>query len=254
MTPRFSIITITFNAADVIVPTLKSVAEQDYCNYEHIIVDGASSDRTVDIAKTWGRVEGEARMQIISEPDNGLYDAMNKGIHRAKGDYLIFLNAGDSFHSVDTLSLIASAADSGDADIIYGDTILVDSERRFVAKRHLSVPERLSYKSFKRGMLVCHQAFIVRRELAPDYNLSYRFSADYDWCLHCLKRTSPEKCRRITDNEGVIIDYLTEGLTDKNHKVSLRERYAIMCHHYGSLSTFLHHISFIPRYILRKFR
>ena len=92
MNPLFSIITITFNAEQVLPPTLESVKRQSFTNFEHLVVDGASTDGTVEIAERSG-IKG---ISVVSEPDRGLYDAMNKGIRRAKGEYLIFLNAGDA--------------------------------------------------------------------------------------------------------------------------------------------------------------
>ena len=103
--PLFSIITVCYNAADTIVPTLRSVAKQSFTLYEHLVIDGASMDDTL------ARVDKYAtpRTRVFSEPDNGIYDAMNKGMGQATGDYLIFLNAGDSFASSDTLQILADA-------------------------------------------------------------------------------------------------------------------------------------------------
>lgn len=245
-TPLFSIITITYNAANELPATMRSVAEQSFTDFEHLIIDGASKDNTLEVAKSLGT----EMMTIYREPDKGLYDAMNKGLAKARGEYLIFLNAGDAFHAADTLQKMAIASKSN-PDIIYGDTDLVDAQRRFVAKRHLSAPKQLTFDSFKRGMLVCHQAFVVRRELAPSYNLQYRFSADYEWCLRCLRKSRPGKCVNL---DCVVIDYLTDGLTDKNHKASLMERYRIMSDYYGNVRTLLFHLSFVPRYVWRKIR
>lgn len=100
-----SIITVTYNASSTVETTLRSIAKQTWTDYEHIIVDGASTDDTLQ--KVNAITTNNQR--VISEPDNGLYDAMNKGIDMAKGEYLLFLNAGDAFHSPDTLSHIASA-------------------------------------------------------------------------------------------------------------------------------------------------
>lgn len=246
MAPLFSIITITYNAAGELPATLKSVDSQSCIDYEHLIIDGASTDATLVLAN-----EAQSpRRKSVSEPDKGLYDAMNKGLRLARGKYIIFLNAGDAFASADTLALYASAA-ATDPDIIYGDTRLVDATRRVVGMRHLSVPERLSFDSFRQGMLVCHQAFCVKRSIAPEYDLTYRFSADYEWCLRCLQKTSPDKCINL---HTVVIDYLTDGLTDKNHKTSLKERYAIMCRYYGTLPTLLRHAGFALRALWRKLR
>lgn len=256
--PLISVITITYNAASVIRPTLQSLNSQTFRNFEHLVIDGASKDDTVSI------VRGMCPDSIIlSEPDRGLYDAMNKGLRAAKGKYLLFLNAGDALHTPDTLRHYADAArlngknplnadENADsrqryADIIYGDTIVVDSDRNFVKPRHLSVPDRLTFRSFANGMLVCHQAFMVRSDLAPEYDLQYRFSADYEWTLRCLKATDPDHNVNL---HTVTIDYLSDGMTDKNHSASLKERYRIMCRYYGTIPTLLRHI----RFLLRHFR
>lgn len=242
--PLFSIITITFNATDVIRPTLKSVKEQSCSDYEHIVIDGASHDDTVAIALA----EGVDGIKVFSEPDKGLYDAMNKGIARATGDYLIFLNAGDAFASADALQRLADAAASS-PDIIYGQTQLVDASRTVVGMRHLTAPEVLSADSFKHGMLVCHQAFVPRRAIVPLYDLSYRFSADYDWCIRCLLRSQ----KNVYIGDRPLISYLTDGLTDRNHRASLRERFHIMCRYFGTIPTVLRHLGFIPRYLKKRF-
>ena len=245
MSPLFSIITVTFNAEKVITPTLNSIKEQDFHDFEHLIVDGASSDNTIKIA-TKSVIQ---QMRIISEPDKGLYDAMNKSICMAKGRFLIFLNAGDSFAEPTTLKNLAKLA-TDDIDIIYGQTQIVNSQREIIGNRHLTAPKILTPQSFKQGMLVCHQAFVARRSIVPLYDMTYRFSADYDWCIKCLKKSR----RNAYAGDKPIINFLTDGLTNKYHKKSLKERFDIMCKNYGTITTVLLHISFIPRYILRKLR
>ena len=242
--PLISVITITFNASAQLPPTMKSVSRQSFTNFEHIIIDGASTDSTIDVA----RKMATENLRILSERDNGLYDAMNKGLGMAKGKYVIFLNAGDAFHSPDTLAAYAKAAEK-DADIIYADTVIVDSERKMIAPRHLSAPRLLTFKSFAKGMLVCHQAFMVKKDIAPKYDLAYRFSADYDWTVKCISRTTPEKCVNLNT---VAIDYLNDGLTDRNKIKSLRERFNIMCRHYGVVATVGNHLSFVIRALNRK--
>lgn len=241
--PLISIITITYNAESTIEPTLISTASQTFRDFEHIIIDGASTDGTLSLARRY------ADLRILSERDSGLYDAMNKGLAMARGEYVLFLNAGDSFHSDDTLAAYAERAAKGD-DIIYGDTVIVDRCRHIIGKRHLTAPADLTLMSFSKGMLICHQAFMVRKAIAPEYDLRYRFSADYDWTVKCIKASDPARCtslRRIT------IDYLSDGLTDNNKLKSLRERYRIMSDHYGAIRTFFNHIGFVARAIRRKF-
>lgn len=245
MNPLFSIITVTFNAESVIQPTLNSIKEQDFSDFEHLIVDGASRDGTLELARN----AGIPQTVIYSEPDKGLYDAMNKSIGLAKGKFLIFLNAGDSFTGKDTLSRLAEHADA-DTDIIYGQTQIVNTQREVIGMRHLIAPATLTADSFKRGMLVCHQAFVARRNIVPLYDMTYRFSADYDWCIKCLKSSR----KNAYAGDAPIINFLTDGLTDKYHKKSLKERFDIMCKNYGTITAILLHISFIPRYLLRKFR
>ena len=241
----FSIITVTYNAGKVLSATLKSVNEQSFRDFEYLIIDCASTDDTLSLVEQ-ARIPAAT---VWSEPDKGLYDAMNKAIDRAKGQYLIFLNAGDAFATAETLALIAMKAQDK-PDVIYGQTQLVDATGKFVGMRHLTAPEHLSWQSFKDGMLVCHQAFIARRELCPHYDLNYRFSADYDWCIKVLRKS--DSCAYVGDEP--IISYLSEGLTTENHKKSLRERYRIMCHYYGTVPTMLRHVKFACRHLMRKFR
>ena len=243
MQPLFSVITVTYNAASVIAPTLKSVAEQTQACYEYLVIDGASTDNTLDLV----RRAGIENARIFSEPDKGLYDAMNKGIKRALGEYLIFLNAGDAFASSTTLARLSKLAESH-PDVIYGQTVIVDDQRNIIGKRHLSAPKKLTAKSFSRGMLVCHQAFVARREIAPEYDLNYRFSADYDWCIRILLKS---KSNAYAGREP-IIHFLDGGLTTAHHRTSLRERFNIMRRHYGLWTAITKHISFIPRYLKRK--
>ena len=239
--PKFSIITVTYNAEKVLEDTIQSVIFQTYRNVEYIIVDGASKDHTLEIVNKYhNRIN-----KVISEPDKGLYDAMNKGIQLATGDYLCFLNAGDKFHDSETLQKVVHTLKGQELpDVIYGETAIVDEEGHFLHMRRLSTPAHLNWKSFKQGMLVCHQAFFANRELAINhlYNLQYRFSADFDWCIRIMKKAKCLHNTRLT-----LIDYLNEGMTTKNHKASLKERFCIMAKHYGLISTILHHGWFVIR-------
>lgn len=245
LTPKFSIITVTYNAADTIEDTIQSVISQTYHHVEYIIIDGASKDNTLNIVDRYR----EHITCLVSEPDKGLYDAMNKGMQLATGDYLCFLNAGDSFHEDNTLQLMVHSLRNTEKlpDVLYGETELVDSEGHFVRMRRLSAPETLNWKSFRQGMLVCHQAFFARRELTEPYDLHYRFSADFDWCIRIMKKASVLHNTHLT-----LIDYLAEGMTTQNHQASLRERFYIMTRHYGWLSTILHHAWFAIRLLIKK--
>ena len=247
LSPKFSIITVTYNAGKVLEDTIRSVASQTYQNVEYLIVDGASKDNTLQIAEKYN----EHIHQIVSEPDKGLYDAMNKGIRMATGDYVCFLNAGDKLHEESTLQQIVHSlkGQNEPPDVIYGETAIVDEKGNFLRMRRLETPEKLNWKSFKKGMLVCHQAFFAKRELAikESYDLSYRFSADFDWCIRIMKQST-----LLHNTHQTLIDYLNEGMTTQNHKASLKERFRIMCKHYGWVSTTLYHLWFVLRLICKK--
>ena len=267
---KISVVTITYNAAKVLQRTLDSVSSQTYRNIEHLIIDGASKDGTLDIVRSYElRVTSEEsgvrsyEVRVVSEPDQGIYDAMNKGLRLATGDYIVFMNAGDTFHDKDTLESLTpdpSPEERGDSSlftlhsslpaVLYGDTDIVDSEGRFLRKRHLSVPEQLTWRSFKQGMLVCHQAFYARLDIARDipYDLQYRHSADVDWCIRVMKEAERRHLplKRVP---GVVADFMDGGNTTQNHRASLKERFQIMRKHYGLLTTLAMHVWFVIRSI-----
>lgn len=253
---KITIATVTYNAGSLLERTMGSVAEQDYPNVEHLIVDGNSQDNTLTVFHHYQELNSNAavRHELVcrSEPDKGLYDAMNKAIGLATGDYICFLNAGDKLHSPHTLSHIAECA-AGRPAILYGDTEIVDNEGHSLGLRRLRPPRRLSWKSFKKGMLVCHQSFYARTDLTRQtpYNLRYRFSADFDWCIRLMKEAR-RKHQPIVNTQEVLSDYLNEGLTTKNHKKSLFERYRIMGHHYGYITASVLHLWFILRSLLKR--
>lgn len=243
-TPKFSVITVTYNAEKVVEDTIQSVISQTYHHVEYIVVDGASKDGTMKIVNRYR----DRISRVVSEPDRGLYDAMNKGIALATGDYLCFLNAGDSFHEDDTLQkMVHSIHGSELPDVLYGETALVNAEGHFLRMRRLSAPEKLTWESFQQGMLVCHQAFFARNTLAEPYDLRYRYSADFDWCIRIMK-----KARILHNTHLTLIDYLDEGMTTRNRKASLKERFRIMARHYGLVSTVARHAWFVLRLLLKQ--
>lgn len=245
LTPKFSVITVCYNAQATLEDTIQSVIAQTYHHVEYIIVDGASKDRTLSIINRYH----DRITTVVSEPDKGLYDAMNKGLRLATGDYVCFLNAGDSFHEDDTLQqMVHTLRELTELpDVLYGETALVDAEGHFVRMRRLQAPEHLTWHSFRQGMLVCHQAFFAKRTLAEPYDLRYRFSADFDWCIRIMK-----KSKVLHNTHLTLIDYLEEGMTTRNHKASLHERFRIMAKHYGWLSTVAHHAWFVVRAMIKK--
>ena len=246
MQPVFSIITVSYNAHEVIEDTIVSVLKQNYPNIEYIIIDGASTDGTLDIVEKYrGQIA-----KIVSEKDEGIYDAMNKGLAMATGDYVWFMNTGDYIYTTCTVSKIVEDL-KGDIlpDIIYGETAIVNQKREYLYMRRLKAPQKLYWKKFANGMLVSHQAFIVKRTIAPMFDMRYRFSADYDWCIRCMKISSI-----IQNSHLVLANYLNEGATTQNMKASLKERFAIMCRYYGKIPVYLQHIKFILRFAWAKLK
>ena len=256
MKPQITVVTITYNAAAVLQRTLDSVLAQSYPYVEHLIVDGASKDETLVMAEQYREESLEKaaahEVKVISEPDRGIYDAMNKGLREATGDFLVFLNAGDTLPSTDTLELVMDKADDG-VGVLYGNTDIVDDDGNFLYHRRLQPPERLTWRSFRQGMVVCHQAFYARTEIAKAqiYDLHYRFSADVDWCIRVMKETEHRQMT-LVNLHAVVANYLEEGATTKNHKASLRERYLVMQKHYGVVSTFLMHCWFVVRALIQR--
>ena len=261
---KISIVTITYNAARTLQRTLDSVACQTYTDIEHLIIDGASKDATVAIAE---RYKAPSRHEVViqSEPDKGLYDAMNKGLQKATGDYLVFLNAGDTLYAPDTIETVVRCVQQppllleragGEAPaVIYGDTAITDAEGNFLHLRTHRPPEQLTWKSFKQGMLVCHQAFYVLTSLARQipYNLQYRHSADVDWCIRIM-REAERRGMALVNTHAILANFEEGGDTTQHHRDSLKERFSVMAHHYGLCQTLILHGWFILRAVARRFR
>lgn len=238
---KISIITITYNAARWLERTMLSVLAQTSQDYEYIIVDGASTDGTVDIIK---RLEPQfkGRLSWHSEPDKGLYDAMNKGIERAVGEYVWFVNAGDEIYSPSTLAhMIAAATD--ETHIIYGKACIVNAEGVKVSEHHKVTPPNLQRKHFLNGLVVCHQAIVVSRTIAGKYNTDYRICADYDWCVRAV---SASKQNVYLDE--YVCKFLTEGVSKKQRKRAWKERFRIMCTHFGIARTLWAHVLIVLKY------
>ena len=255
---RFTVVTITYNAEAVLQRTLQSVLRQTYGGVEHLIIDGASKDGTLQMAEDYKSLSDQSELGhkviIKSEPDKGIYDAMNKGLSQASGDYIVYMNAGDCFPQDDTLEqvvhrcrLMESPSDELPA-VLYGLTDIVDGEGKFLYHRRLQPPAQLSWQSFRQGMLVCHQAFYARTDIAKNlqYDTRYRFSADVDWCIRVMREA--ERMNLPLVPVGIVTaNYLEEGQTTQNHRASLFERFRVMCRHYGFFQTVALHFWFLIR-------
>lgn len=202
-------------------------------NIEYIIVDGKSTDGTLEVISGFNEIA-----VVISEPDRGLYDAMNKGLQVATGDYVWYLNSGDQVNTGDTVrTMVNGLAEL--PDIIYGGTMIIDEDQNEIGDRRLKPPDQLNWKSFKQGMVVCHQSIIVKRQIAPAYNLKYQISADIDWVIRAAK-SAPV----IHYSNMVLSKFLEGGLSGNNIKKGLKERFQIMTGFYGFVPTLLRHFLF----------
>jgi glycosyltransferase involved in cell wall biosynthesis len=238
--PKISIITVVYNGHSLIERTIKSVIDQSYSNIEYIIIDGGSSDGTIEIAERYH----SKIATILSGKDNGIYDAMNKGLKNATGDYVLFLNAGDELYTDQTLESVFSL---GIADVYYGNTAIVNQQGIVLGDRRLTPPEVLTWKSLQYGMCVSHQSFIAKRSLCESYDLNYAISADIDWVIAVLK-----KSKIIINTHNYISKFLEGGTSNKRMKQALGERFSIMIKHYGFIFTVLNHAYILLRYPFHK--
>ena len=235
MPPTVSIITITYNAERFLERTIQSLIAQQATDYEYIVIDGASKDGTVAIIK---RYESYIT-RWTCEPDKGLYDAMNKGLHRAHGQYVWFMNAGDELHDPQTLSNLLARIQATSADVLYSDALFVKDNGTPVGLRSLvtphTLPKNLTWHDMALGMKVCHQAFVAKRVIAPDYPIN-NLSADLDWEIRCLKAA-----QTIEFLPFVLCKYLVGGLSVQQHRQSLIDRFKVLTTHFGLLPTILNH-------------
>ena len=240
MTPTVSIITITYNAERFLERTIQSIVAQQATDYEYIVIDGASTDGTLNIIRHY-----ESQItHWISEPDRGLYDAMNKGLHRARGQYVWFMNAGDELHDPQTLRLLLERINATSADVLYSDALFVRDDGgvhsgtpvglRSSVTPHV-LPHTLTWRDMALGMKVCHQAFVVKRAIAPDYPTD-NLSADLDWEIRCLKAA-----QTVEFLPFVLCRYLLGGLSVQQHRRSLLDRFKVLVNHFGLLPTLINH-------------
>jgi glycosyltransferase involved in cell wall biosynthesis len=276
MSPLFSIITVVYNGENLIAGTMQSVLNQSFVDYEYLIIDGQSKDKTLQVVESiknqfysetslktqnselkpknteGGMLNTEHRltnteyrssehgtMRIFSERDKGLYDAMNKGLRLAKGEFVLFLNCGDRLFTSHTLEKIA-AARQPNTDILFGETMLVNDAREHIGTRTAltvqKLPQRLTWQDMRFGMVVCHQSFLPSRKLTPQY-IEGNLAADIDWVIQCLK-----KAENPTHTGIIISEYLMGGVSKARHQQSLRDRYAVLEKHFGKVGNFLNHV------------
>ncbi|CAL1519211.1 glycosyltransferase family 2 protein [Chitinophaga sp. MM2321] len=243
--PVVSIITVCYNAGRFIESTIQSVLAQTYPHIEYIIIDGASKDNTLEVVAQYR----SHIATVVSEKDKGLYDAMNKGMQLATGEYLLFLNADDTLTNNNVIEKMLSACT--DADVYYGEAMFIDENGAELGLRSVQtphqVPEQLTWKSLKHGMVVSHQAYIIRRTLSPLYDLQYKVCADIDWMIRSLKAS-----RKICNTHLVVAKFRVGGTSKQRQQLAWKERYKILSRYYGHIPNFAHHLFIGMRYIFSK--
>ena len=229
--PVLTVVTVVYNNVADIERTMLSVLNQTYAAIEYIVVDGASTDGTLQVIERYK----DKLAKLISEKDKGIYDAMNKGIAAATGDYIIFINSGDLFYADDTVALVFASEDY--ADIYYGETEMMDSAGNSLGQRRHAAPEAFTWRDFKYGMSISHQAIYIKRALVDPYDAKYQLSADIDWILRAAK-----KAKSIVNVHAYVAKYKVGGMSKHKHKQSLLERFDIMKKHYGLVPTVFNHM------------
>ncbi len=233
--PKVSVIVVAYQAASDLRMTLSNLSRQEYPDLEVVVIDGGSTDSTLRVLEEFSALIGVS----VSEPDEGIYDAMNKGLARATGDFVWYINAGDRIHSPRALREIFDEFGS-DGDLYYGDTLIFSKEGKRLGLRKKSLPDRMTWRSFLRGMVVCHQSVIVRKSVAPSYDVGYRIAADVEWVLLCLRNAE-----KIVPTGRVLSEFTEGGISTVRRREGLRERYRIMKKYFGLLPTLWAHLRFV---------
>ena len=243
---RLSVISIAYNNLKGLQKTLAVFNGQNLLTeIEIIVVDGGSTDGTKEFLETQTLTKN-----WVSEPDKGIYNAMNKGLAMAKGDYVWFLNSGDY---VEDFSLIEKLLNvlKQEPDAVYGETMMVDVEGKHLGLRSVfttrKLPDNLNWTSFRLGMNVGHQSFVVKRSLALLYNEKYRYVADIDWMIRCLKA-----CKNVVNLDAVLACFTVDGFSSVQRKASNKERYEVLKEHYGFLPNAFAHLGIVLRKLFSK--
>ena len=210
---KISIITITYNSSSSLQRALDSVQSQTYKDIEHVIIDGASTDGTRKLIEAYAKQHKNVKW--VSEKDNGIYDAINKGIRLATGDVIGFLHSDDMFYSVDSIGQIVAAFEQNQADVVYGDLQYMRGNK--VVRRWKS--NAFNPRALKYGWMPPHPTVYVRREVyqqVGEYDSWFRISADYDMILRIF--TAGYNTHYIPE---VLVCMETGGASNKNTKARL---------------------------------
>lgn len=232
---KVSIITATYNSSAHIADCVKSVNDQTYHDIEHIIIDGASKDNTLDIVNGISNRVGK----IMSEPDKGIYDAMNKGINAATGDVIGILNSDDFFTSDDVIQTVADSFKYNDIDALYGDVHFVSPDNLYKSVRYYS-SSVFNPSLFRFGFMPAHPSFYMKKECYDKYGLyalDYKIASDYDLLIRYLYK---EKIKYKYIKKD-FVTMRTGGVSTENFnsRVTLNKEIVRACRKYGIYTNLL---------------
>ena len=234
MDVKISIITVTFNRAHVIKDTIEGVLMQKYKNYEYIVVDGASKDNTVEILKKY-EPKFEGRMRWVSEKDNGLYDAINKGIKMATGDVVGIINSDDFFHRDDVFDAIAEGFKDDETEVIFGNERIINPETPDVNYR-FEAPWYFRRWMFRFGLEPPHPTFYARKSCFEKwgyYKMGYVISADFDLMMRFLM-IHKAKYKYV---KHTILTFRNSGIsTDSSNRLMMNKEIVRSCKENGMWS------------------
>jgi len=204
----FSIITVIYNAKEDLKKTTESIQDQKFKNFEHVIIDGGSNDDTLDYIKSMEY----NNFKYISEKDNGIYDAMNKGIDLANGEYLLFLNAADTFAKDDVLENIAKKIEKDNSKILYGGANIYSKDGNFLRSLR---PLNLNKNNLNiyATRVVCHQSIFVHKSIVKPYSDKYRLKGELNWYYDLIENTSEDEIMKL---DYMICNYYLGGTGDTN--------------------------------------
>jgi len=265
---KLSIITVVRNSKELFLQTLESVKNQTYQNIEYVVIDGNSTDGTKELIE-----DNQVFItKWISEKDKSLYDAMNKGLKLSTGDFVWFLHAGDIIPTNQTVENVINnvfyknnfenQSDKNNfqnIDFIYGKVKIKQLDTTFTEYHKIAPTEKelskLGYKNFLEGMVICHQAMLVCREIAPFYDLDFRLAGDIDWSIRLFKEIEKRKKNkeevRVKQTEIIIAHFLAGGISTSQKKKSLQERFKIFQKHIGFVGAVWQHFVIFGKRIFK---
>ncbi len=239
MPPKLSIVTVVKNRKVDLSTTMESIVSQTFVDFEWVVIDAESTDGTREL------IEANAHRiaHWVSEPDGGLYDAMNKGLRAATGDWVQFLNAGDTYLSPTVLADLFALTEIEHAHFVYGDSQLQTEDGRTI---RILPAERLTRRSVSKGMIACHQAMFVRRSVCPLYNLDWVYKAEFNWLIDIMLSVAPD---RVMVFPAPVVNYQLSAYSASLFDHQFRQYLQVVYHRFG-IWTFLWRVPMFLRVFL----